>query len=134
MQRRFGPFIRSNTHGTVRAMAHPRKSREHNSTNGAVSGGRSDRDTSADSIDPRAFGFAKAAYAVSETLDLLSIGRTSLYAAVKRGDLKRVKFGKKTLSYAADLAAFLIRLRRLSENDGHGVGRPLGASKGTEQG
>jgi len=113
-------------------MAHPRKSREHNSTNG-VSGARSDRDASADSIDPRAFGFAKAAYAVGETLDLLSISRTSRYAALKRGDLKRVKFGKKTLFYAADLAAFLIRLRRLSENDGHGIGRPLGASKGTEQ-
>jgi hypothetical protein len=29
--------------------------------------------------------------AVGETLDLLSIGGTALYAAVKRGDLKRVK-------------------------------------------
>jgi excisionase family DNA binding protein len=48
-------------------------------------------------------------------LELLSIGRTALYAAVKRGDLKRVKFGKKTLFYAADLAAFLARLRHLSE-------------------
>ena len=35
-------------------------------------------------VDPRAFGLLKAAYAVEETLDLLSIGRTSLYAAVKR--------------------------------------------------
>ena len=56
-------------------------------------------------------------YAVDETLELLSIGRTALYAAVKRGDLKRVKFGKKTLFYAADLAAFLTRLRQLSETD-----------------
>ena len=39
-----------------------------------------DKDTSAGSIDPRAFGLAKAAYAVGEILDLLSIGRTSLYA------------------------------------------------------
>jgi len=98
-------------------MTHPRRSREHDSTNGAVSGDRSDKDTSAGPIDPRAFGLAKAAYAVGETLDLLSIGRTSLYAAVKRGDLKRVKFGKKTLFYAADLAAFLARLRHLSESD-----------------
>ena len=99
-------------------MAHPRKSREHDSTNGAVPGGRSDKDASDNSIDPRAFGLAKAAYGVGETLGLLSIGRTSLYAAVKRGDLKRVKFGKKTLFYAADLAAFLARLRCLSESDG----------------
>jgi hypothetical protein len=77
-------------------MAHPCKSREHNSTNEAGSVDGSDKNTSAGPIDPRAFGLAKAAYAVGETLDLLSIGRTSLYAAVKRGDLKRVKFGKKT--------------------------------------
>jgi ATP-dependent exoDNAse (exonuclease V) alpha subunit len=30
---------------------------------------------------------------------------------------KRVKFGKKTLFYAADLAAFLARLRHLSQSD-----------------
>jgi excisionase family DNA binding protein len=61
--------------------------------------------------DPRAFGFVKAAYGVNETIDLLSIGRSSLYAAVNRGELTPVKFGKKTLFYAADLAAFLTRLR-----------------------
>ena len=96
-------------------MAHLRKSHEHDSTNGAVPGGRSDKDASDNPIDPCTFGLAKAAYGVGETLDLLSIGRTSLYAAVKRGDLKCVKFGKKTLFYAADLASFLTRLRRMSE-------------------
>ena len=90
----------------MRAMAHPGKQRDHNSANGAVSGNHSGNDSGTDPIDPRAFGLMKAAYAVSETLDLLSIGRTSFYAAVKRGDLKHVKFGKKTLFYAADLAAF----------------------------
>jgi excisionase family DNA binding protein len=74
-----------------------------------------DKSTGVDLIDPSALGFTKVA--VDETLELLSIGRTALYAAVKRGDLKRVKFGKKTLFYAADLAAFLARLRRLSETD-----------------
>jgi hypothetical protein len=115
------------------AMAHPRKSREHDSTNGAVSGRHCDKDTSADPIDPRAFGLAKAAYAVGETLDLLSIGRTSLYAAVKRGDLKRVKLGKKTLFYAADLASFLTRLRHLSEADPSGFGQAPRASKAPSQ-
>ena len=67
--------------------------------------------TGAGPIDPRAFGLVKAAYAVNETLDLLSIGRTSLYAAIKRGELLPVKFGKKTLFYACDLAVFLDRLR-----------------------
>ena len=76
-----------------------------------------DKSTEVDPIDPSALGFAKVAYAVDETLELLSIGRTALYAAVKRGDLKRVKFGKKTLFYATDLAAFLVRLRHLSATD-----------------
>jgi excisionase family DNA binding protein len=61
--------------------------------------------------DLRALGFVKAAYGVNETLELLSIGRTSLYAAVKRGELTPVKLGKKTLFCAADLAAFLTKLR-----------------------
>jgi hypothetical protein len=60
--------------------------------------------------DPRAFGLVKAAYSVRETLEMLSIGRTSLYAAVKRGELKPIKFRRKTLLLAADLAKFLTRL------------------------
>jgi excisionase family DNA binding protein len=83
-------------------------------------------------VDPRAFGLTKAAYAVGEALDLLSIGRTSLYAAVKRGDLKRVKFGRKMLFYAADLAAFLTKLSRGSEPDVHRAGDAPNASKSTE--
>ena len=114
--------------------AHPRKPRDHDSTNGASSGGHCDKDTSADPIDPRAFGLAKAAYGVGETLDMFSIGRTSLYAAAKRGDLKRVKSGKKTLFYAADLAAFLARLRRLSDANAQRVSRGPTASKSTEKG
>jgi excisionase family DNA binding protein len=62
-------------------------------------------------IDPRTFGLVRAAYGVDQVLELLSIGRTSLYAAVRRGELKPVKFGKKTLFYASDLAAFLMRLK-----------------------
>jgi excisionase family DNA binding protein len=104
-------------------MAHPRKSHNHVSTNKALSSIDNDRRTGVDSIDPSVLGFTKVAYAVDETLELLSIGRTALYAAVKRGDLKRVKFGKKTLFYAADLAAFLARLQHLSESDESRVDR-----------
>jgi excisionase family DNA binding protein len=61
-------------------------------------------------MDPHEYGLHKAAYSIKETLELLSIGRTSLYELVKRGDLKQVKFGRKTLIYAVEIAAFLDRL------------------------
>ncbi len=92
----------------MRTMAHsPQVLMKHVSTNKVMSSVDDDNSTGVDPIDPSSLGFTKVAYAVDETLELLSIGRTALYAAVKRGDLKRVKFGKKTLFYAADLAAFL---------------------------
>src|SRR5260370_42214233 len=62
-------------------------------------------------MTPADYGLAKAAYSVNETLTLLSIGRTSLYQLVQRGDLKPAKLGKKTLFYAADIAALLMKLR-----------------------
>ncbi len=68
---------------------------------------KSQTDVGIDFVDPRGFGLTKATYTVHETLNLLSIGRTSLYAAIKAGDLRPVKFGRKTLFYARDLAAFL---------------------------
>ena len=45
----------------------------------------------ADDHDPRALGLVKAAYSVRETCELLSMGRSSLYAALKRGELRRVR-------------------------------------------
>ena len=69
------------------------------------------RTTTGGPTDPRAYGFVKAAYGLNETIEMLGIGRSSIYAAVKRGELNPVKFGKKVLFYAEDLAAFLTRLR-----------------------
>jgi excisionase family DNA binding protein len=60
--------------------------------------------------DPRQYGLFKAAYTVKATAELLSIGRTSLYAAIKEGNLHPVKCGSKTLFYAADIAKFLASL------------------------
>ena len=72
-------------------------------------------------IDPRAFGLFKAVYGIREAVDALSIGRTSLYSAMNRGELRAVKFGKKTLFYAADLAVFLAKLKSGSLRSGtHG--------------
>jgi excisionase family DNA binding protein len=115
-------------------MAHPNKSRhQQNVTIVASFDGDTpdDAPASVHQIDPREFGLVKAAYAVGETLDLLSIGRSSLYAAVKRGELRRVKFGKRTLFYATDLAMFLTRLRRLSEVNADAQ-RPGHASSASE--
>ena len=69
-------------------------------------------------IDPRALGLTKIAYGVAEVLQQLSIGRTSLYGAVKRGELTPVKLGRKTLFFAADLAAFLTKLKRVGPTAG----------------
>jgi excisionase family DNA binding protein len=69
-----------------------------------------DHDGGAGHLDPRALGLVKAAYSVRETCELLSIGRSSLYEAVKRRELKPVKLGGRTLFLAGDLAAFLRRL------------------------
>jgi hypothetical protein len=66
---------------------------------------------SPNTIDPRALGFSKAAYTVSETLSMLSMSRTGLYAAVKSKQLTPAKHGRKTLFLASDLAAFLLSLR-----------------------
>jgi excisionase family DNA binding protein len=67
-------------------------------------------------MDPRAFGLVKAAYSVNDTIDLLSIGRTTFYALVGRGDLKITKLGKKSLVYATDIAALLTKLRSTKES------------------
>jgi predicted DNA-binding transcriptional regulator AlpA len=65
-------------------------------------------------VDPRAYGLAKAAYTLAETIVILSIGRTSLYKLMADGSLKPVKMGKKTLFYASDIAMFLANLRATS--------------------
>jgi hypothetical protein len=62
-------------------------------------------------LDPRAFGLLKAAYSVNETLDQLSIGRTTFYDLVNCGDLKITKLGRKSLVYAVDIASLLNKLR-----------------------
>jgi excisionase family DNA binding protein len=57
------------------------------------------------------YGLERALYSVKETKALLSIGQTTLYELIKRGELRPTKLGKKTLFYASDLAALLTKLR-----------------------
>ena len=56
-------------------------------------------------------GLDKACYSVKQTLNVLSIGRTTLYALVRRGDLTPLKIGRKTLFTAENISALLNRLR-----------------------
>ncbi len=62
-------------------------------------------------VDPRLFGLTRPVYTVAETLDLLHIGRTAFYSAVKDGSMRIVKRGRSTLVYADDIAAYLTNLR-----------------------
>ena len=60
---------------------------------------------------PSSFGLTKAAYTVNESLNILSIGRTSFYALIKDGRLRPIKLGKKTLIGADDIVGLLEGLR-----------------------
>jgi hypothetical protein len=64
------------------------------------------------SLDPRAYGLIKAGYSINETIDLVPLGRSSIYGAIKDGRLKVAKYGKRTVILAPDLAKFLSSLTR----------------------
>jgi excisionase family DNA binding protein len=68
-------------------------------------------------MHPHDYGLLKAAYGVSETTTVLSIGKTALYGLVKNGRLKPVKLGRKTLFLASDLARLLEELRGASSSN-----------------
>lgn len=67
--------------------------------------------TSPGSMPGHTMRIERVAYSVVETLELLSVGRTTLYALVKSGDLRATKCGRKTLFLASDIIAFIERLR-----------------------
>jgi hypothetical protein len=69
-------------------------------------------------LGPRSFGLCKAAYSVNEVMQVLSMGRSSLYKAVSEGRLKPVKNGKQTLFLSRDLCAFLTSLPVGLHSDG----------------
>jgi hypothetical protein len=62
-------------------------------------------------VTPRDFGLTKPQYTVNESLTLLGIGRNSLYAMVSSGELVAVKFGRKTMFAAPDLARVILTRR-----------------------
>jgi excisionase family DNA binding protein len=62
-------------------------------------------------IDSHALGLTKVPYSIKEAVSVLSLGRTTLYLAIERGDLRPIKVGRRTLLLASDLASFLTKLR-----------------------
>jgi excisionase family DNA binding protein len=65
---------------------------------------------------------------VSETLELLSIGRTKFYELVDQGDLRIAKLGTKSLVYVTDIMALLTKLR-----SGDGINQaPLDQGRGKQ--
>jgi excisionase family DNA binding protein len=49
----------------------------------------------------------RLAYSISEACGLLSVGRTTLYSAIKKGDLKTCKVGRRTLVTVESLQLWL---------------------------
>lgn len=47
------------------------------------------------------------AYSIADACALLSLGRTTIFAAIARGELKSKKVGRRTLIAAQDLKAWL---------------------------
>lgn len=62
-------------------------------------------------INPDSYGLKKLTYTVSEAMELLSVGRTTLYRLIKKGDLKHTKIGGKTVFCSMDIASFIRKLQ-----------------------
>ena len=56
---------------------------------------------------------SQLAYSVTEACAVASIGRTSLYAAIRSGRLPAFKLGRRTLIMADDLKTLLATLPKL---------------------
>jgi excisionase family DNA binding protein len=54
-------------------------------------------------------------YTINQTMNILGVGRTSIYKLVKSGELNALKLGRRTLIAASDIAALMKRLQKEAE-------------------
>ncbi len=63
------------------------------------------------------------AFTISEACNAARIGRTTLYEAIKRGDLVATKYGRKTLIRVEDLRTWLAGLPTIHASSAENTGR-----------
>lgn len=55
----------------------------------------------------------RLAFSIADFVAATGLGRTSVYEAIRSGDLVARKFGKRTIIYASDAQTFLERLPKV---------------------
>jgi excisionase family DNA binding protein len=65
-------------------------------------------------VPVRAVAMNRLAYSILEACEAACIGRTNLYEAIRTGELRAVKHGKRTLILANDLRVWLEGLPALT--------------------
>jgi hypothetical protein len=62
------------------------------------------------------YGLQKAAYDIHGLREIMPIGRTAIYDAIKSGVLRKTKCGKRTIFLRPDVEAFLNSLQQAGAN------------------